>query len=112
MQHVPVVLALGGTQAQIDALDAGDDQASCFSATEKAVLRFTREVVVNVRASESSLAEAKKHISDREVVEVILVAGFYIMLARVTETLGVPNDPPIGDALVRDIQARVASKKK
>lgn len=112
VQHVPVVLALGGTQAQIDALEAGDDQASCFNATEKAVLRFAREVVVDVGASEAALAEAKKHISDREIVEAILVAGFYIMLARVTETLGVRNDPPIGDALVKDIQARVASKKK
>lgn len=112
VQHAPVVLALGGSQAQIDALRAGDDQAACFSAAEKAVLRFTREVVVDVGASKEALAEAKKHLSDREIIEVILVAGFYIMLARLTETLDIPNDPPIGDKLVRQIEARVASKKK
>ena len=112
VQHAPVVLALGGTQAQVDALRAGDDQAACFSAAEKAVLCFTREVVVDVGASKESLAEAKKHLSDREIVEVILVAGFYIMLARLTETLDIPNDPPIGDKLVRQIEARVASNKK
>lgn len=112
VQHVPVVLALGGTQAQIDAMRAGDDQASCFSAKEKAVLRFTREVVADVRASEDSLAEAKKHLNEREVVEVILVAGFYIMLARLTETLDIPNDPPVGDKLVSQIEARVTAKKK
>jgi len=53
----------------------------------------------------------RKHLSEREIVELILVAGFYIMLARLTETLGIPNDPPVGDALVRQIEARVASKK-
>jgi alkylhydroperoxidase family enzyme len=112
VQHVPIVLALGGTQAQIDALKAGDDQAACFSEAEKAALRFTREVVVDVGASEASLAEARKHLSEREIVELILVAGFYIMLARLTETLDIPNDPPIGDKLVSQIEARVASKKK
>lgn len=112
VQHVPVVLALGGTQAQVDALDAGDEQAACFSEAEKAVLRFTREVVVDVGASEAALAAARKHLSEREIVEVILVAGFYIMLARLTETLDIENDPPIGSELVRGIEARVAGNKK
>ncbi len=112
VQHVGVVLALGGTQAQVDALRAGDDQAACFSDAEKAVLRFTREVVVDVGASKEALAAAKKHLSEREIVEVILVAGFYIMLARLTETLDIPNDPPMGDKLVRQIEARVAGNRK
>jgi hypothetical protein len=34
------------------------------------------------------------------------------MLARLTETLDIPNDPPIGDKLVRQIEARVAGNKK
>ena len=112
VQHVPVVLALGGTQEQIDALQLGDDQAACFSDAQKAALLFAREVVVDVGASEASLTEARKYLSEREVVELILVAGFYIMLARLTETLDIPNDPPIGDKLVSQIEARVAAKKK
>ncbi len=112
VQHVPVVLALGGTQEQIDALQLGDDQAACFSDAQKAALRFAREVVVDVGASEASLAEARKFLSEREIVELILVAGFYIMLARLTETLDIPNDPPIGDKLVSQIEARVAANKK
>ena len=112
VQHVPVVLALGGTQEQIDALQLGDDQAACFSDAQKAALRFAREVVVDVGASEASLTEVRKYLSEREVVELILVAGFYIMLARLTETLDIPNDPPIGDKLVSQIEARVAANKK
>jgi hypothetical protein len=45
------------------------------------------------------------------MVELILMAGFYIMLARLTESLGVETDPPMGSALVRNIEKRVAAKK-
>lgn len=111
MQHVPIALDLGATQAQIDALEKGDDRAGCFDAKETASLVLTREVVQKVRASEEALAAARKHLSDREVVELILMAGFYIMLARLTETLGVENDPPIGSALIRGIESRVKGKQ-
>ena len=111
VQHVPIALDLGATQAQIDALARGDDKAACFSALETAALRFTREVVVDGRGSEAALAEVRLHLSEREIVELILMAGFYITLARLTETLGVENDPPMGSALVRGIEKRVAMRK-
>ena len=111
VQHVPIARDLGCTDAQIAALEKGDDGAACFNAREKAALRFTREVVVNVRASEAALGEARKHLSDREVVELILMSGFYIMLARLTESLGVETEAPIGSALIRQIESRVAARK-
>lgn len=110
VQHVPVTLDLGGTQAQIDAIAAGDDTAACFSELEKAALKLTREVVVDVRASEATLEAARAHLSEREIVELILMAGYYIMLARVTETLGVEEDPPIGGAVVQNVKDWVAKK--
>ena len=111
LQHVPIALDLGATQAQINALAKGDDAAPCFDPRETAALVLTREAVVNVRASEAAVANARRHLSDREVVELVLMSGFYIMLARLTETLGVENDPPIGSALIRGIEQRVAGKK-
>lgn len=111
VQHVPIALDLGATQAQIDALAKSDDKAGCFNALETAALAFTREVVVNAKASAATLAEVRRHLSEREVVELILMAGFYITLARLTETLGVENDPPMGSALIRGIEKRVAAKK-
>lgn len=111
VQHVPIALDLGATQDQIDALAKGDDKAACFSALEKAALRFTREVVVDARASEAALDDLRKHVSDREVVELIIMSGFYITLARLTESLGVENDPPMGSALIRGIEKRVQAAK-
>ncbi|MGE0853075.1 MAG: carboxymuconolactone decarboxylase family protein [Hyphomicrobiaceae bacterium] len=111
VQHVPIARDLGATAAQIAALENDDDEAACFDAREKAALRFTREVVVDVRASEATVAEARKHLSDRELVELILMAGFYIMLARLTETLGIETEAPMGSALVRNIEKRVAANR-
>src|SRR5262249_45228776 len=79
VQHVPIARDLSCTEAQIAALEKGDDRAECFDAREKAALRFTREVVVDARASEMALAAAREHLSDREIVELILMSGFYIM---------------------------------
>lgn len=111
VQHVPIARDLGCSQAQIDALERGDDGAACFDAQEQAALRFTREAVTRNAASEAALANAREHLSDREVVELILMIGFYTMLARLTETLGVEQDPPLGSALIRGIEKRVTARK-
>jgi alkylhydroperoxidase family enzyme len=111
-QHLPIARDLGCSEAQIAALEDDDDTAACFDEREQAALQFTREVVLDVRASEETLAQARRHLSDREIVELILMAGFFITLARLTETLGVETEPPMASAIVRDIEQRVAAKKK
>ena len=49
--------------------------------------------------------------AEREIVELILMAGFYTTLARLTETLGVETEAPMGSALIRQIEMRVAANK-
>ena len=107
VQHEPIARDLGASDAQIAALRANDGASFCFNPAERAALRFTREVVMDVKASEATLAQARTHFGDREIVELIVLAGFYTMLARVTETLGVENDPPMGSEFVKGIEARV-----
>lgn len=110
VQHVPVAKHLGANDAQIAALERGDARASCFSPQEQAVLVFTGEVVENVKASDAALAAVREYLSDREVVELTMMAGFYIMLARLTETTGVEMEAPKGQAIVDQIDARLKAK--
>lgn len=112
VQHVPVARELGATAAQLAAIEAGDDTAACFSELEQAALALTREVVVDVRASEATLAAARAHLGERDIVELIVMVGYYIMLARLTETLGVEEDPPVGGAVVANVQEWVARTRK
>ena len=99
-QHVPIARHTGASDAEIDALERGDIEAGCFGELEQAVLRFTDEVVRDVGVSDATFAAVSKHLSDQEVVELILAVGFYMTMARLMETTRIDLDPPAGTALL------------
>ena len=105
VQHVSIGLAVGVTQGQIDAIQANRFEADCFSDRDRATMKLVEDVVNKVRASEESVRTAAKFLSPREMVEVMLTIGNYMMAARLTETMRVEIDPPGGiqmlDALKR-----------
>jgi alkylhydroperoxidase family enzyme len=88
-QHVPIAKDAGLRDEQIAALEAARIDADCFDARERLVLRFTHEVVHDVRASDAALADMEKAFSQREICELLLAIGFYMMVARFLETTGV-----------------------
>jgi len=95
VQHVPIALAAGCRQEQIDALARGD-LVSAFDPREKSLLKFSQEVIENVRASEETFKAAAAHFSAQEIVEIIFTCGFYMTMARLTETTRVEIDAPGG----------------
>jgi len=100
VQHVPIARATGATDAQIAALEKGVIDAACFDALERSVLRFTTEVLCDVRASDATFADLAGRLSAREVVELILTVGYYMMIARLLESTAVDLDPPAGTKVV------------
>lgn len=103
VQHVPIAEACGCTKAQIAALETGDFAAPCFDAREQALLALAEDVIRNVAASEGAVACAKEHFSPQEIVEIILTCGFYMTMARLTETLRVEIDAPGGMAVLETL---------
>ncbi|WP_027516091.1 carboxymuconolactone decarboxylase family protein [Bradyrhizobium sp. WSM1417] len=95
-QHVPIALGVGCTQAQVDAVERADYDAAALSEAERALLKFGREVVENVRVPEAIFAAMREHFSDQEIVESIVALGFYMMMARVTEATETDLDPAAG----------------
>ena len=104
VQHVPIAQATGAADAQIAALERGDIAADAFDPLECAVLRFTTEVVRDVRASDATFGELARHLSAQEIVELILTVGYYMMIARLLETTAVDLDPPAGTKVVDAIR--------
>jgi alkylhydroperoxidase family enzyme len=102
VQHVPIALAVGASEEEVAAVERGD--LSALGESERAVLRFTEEVVREVRASDEALAEVRRWLSPREVVELLLVIGQYMLVARVAETAGIEIDE--GGTAVADAAAR------
>lgn len=101
VQHVPIAELTGCTKEQIEALNRDDASAACFDEKERALLAFTDEVVKNVRPSDAALAECKKHLPDREVMELTVAIGFYMLMARIMEVSGIEVEPPRADELVQ-----------
>jgi len=100
VQHVPIARAVGVTDAQISALEHGDPVAASFGPLEHAVLRFTREVVRDARASDEAFVAVREALSPREIVELLMVIGQYMMLARVMATVEMELDEPAGTAVL------------
>ena len=101
VQHVPIAEAVGATKDQVAALERDDAGADCFSPAEQAVLAFTTEVVRDARASDGTLAAVRAQLSPREVVELLMVIGNYMMVARVMATTHMELDEPVDPAAMR-----------
>lgn len=95
-QHISIGLKAGCTKEQIAALEALRFDDPVFDPRAKALLKLVREVVQKVKADKATVRAASAFFSTQELVEIILTAGFYQMLARLTETLDVELDAEDG----------------
>jgi len=94
VQHVALAKVVGVTQPQVDALGRGEIHSPCFDAAEQLVLEFATEVIRDVRASDQTFARVREQLTPREIVELVLAVGYYMMVARLLETTAVDLEPP------------------
>lgn len=102
-QHDRISRDLGMAEDKLAALAEGPDAAP-FTELESAVLRFTDEVVRDVRPTDATFDALAGRLSHGELVELVLVTGYYMMTCRVLETLGV--DIEAGDGAALDLDRR------
>ena len=103
VQHVPIAEAAGCRHEQIAAIEAGRLDDPSLDDRQKSLLRLAREVIENVRAGDDTVKAASLHFSPQEIVEVVVTCGFYMMLARLTETTRTDMDTPSGTAVVEEL---------
>lgn len=93
VQHGPLFLAAGGTDAQLAALvDCGRaaHAAELFDATERAVLALTVAMTEDIAVPADVMAAARAALGDdRRLVELIGVIAAYNMVSRFLVALGV-----------------------
>ena len=98
-KHANLALSAGVAREQIDAIEtdaivAGfDGVENPFDEVAWAVVSLARESVTNVRISEQTWAAAATHLSDQELVEVLLHVGMYSLTAHLTEGVEVDIEP-------------------
>lgn len=94
-QHERIARRAGLSEEKIEALRDGPD-APEFNDTEKKVLRYTDSVVLNVKAGISTLRAVEQIMSHRELAELTLTIGFYMMVSRFLENFEVEiEDAPV-----------------
>jgi alkylhydroperoxidase family enzyme len=99
VQHVPIARNAGCRDDQVAALEAARFDDKAFDDAEKAMLRLTREIVLDVRASQAAVNAAQKFFDPQEIIEIICTVGFYMTIARLTETTRIEIDAPSGVAI-------------
>lgn len=97
-QHERIGRQIGISDAKIAAIHEGPD-ADAFSETEKQIMRFTDDVVNNVRASDATYAPLAEKLSHQEMQELTLTVGYYMMVSRFLETFDVDIEEGAGVSL-------------
>jgi alkylhydroperoxidase family enzyme len=100
VQHVVIARHVGVSDTQIAAVERGDLGDASLGELERAVLAFTAEVIAGPRVSDAAFGALSENLSPREVVELLLTIGNYLMLARVMTTLELELDDPAGERVL------------
>lgn len=87
-QHERIARGLGMNDGLIAAIRRGPDDAA-LDDVQRLVVRFTDDVVHNVRASDETFAPLAARLSVQELQELTVVIGYYMMASRFLETFGV-----------------------
>jgi 4-carboxymuconolactone decarboxylase len=99
VQHVVITRQVGGSDAQIEAIERDRQTDPSLSEEQQEVLRFAREVILDGAATEATLALVAARIGVRGVIELLLVIGHYMAIARLIATTGLEPETPVGLAL-------------
>ena len=102
-QHEAISRQLGMSDELIAAVHEGPE-AAVFDTAQREVMRYTDDVVRNVKASDDTFEPLRARLSLQELQELTIMIGFYMAVCRYLETFGVDIEEPGGDGL--DISRR------
>lgn len=100
--HAPDFLAAGGTQAELDALQAfvaaghqGAPSAAALGEIDRLVIQYATEMTVRVDVSEALFQALRERFDETRIVELTTAIAAYNMVARVLAALKIePESTP------------------
>ncbi len=90
--HRRIAREAGVAPEKIEALERGAEDP-VYDERERAVLRFTDDVVSNARPGEESLRGVRTFLGPRELVELQLAIGYYVMTSKLLNTFDIDLEP-------------------
>jgi len=132
VQHVAIAKHVGTTDAQIAALAEADSSSTegaderiaraaqdgraaegepyPFNGAQQAAIELAAAVVRGPHISDDLFDCVRAQFSDREIVELLIAIGDYLMLARIMTVLEIDLDEPGGDAVLGGLRDRPADR--
>jgi 4-carboxymuconolactone decarboxylase len=104
--HETVSLVDGVRAEQIAAITSGRTAGCEFDELETLVLRFVSEAVERHGASEATTLDLSHRLSNRSLVELLLVIAHYLGLAVLLKTTAVEPEPALSVEAIRDARRR------
>jgi 4-carboxymuconolactone decarboxylase len=101
VQHVDIARAVGVSDAQIAALERGESPADLFPERERAAFALADEVLDTARSTDNTFAAVRELFSAREMVELLLLIGYFRMICGLMTTLDVNVESPFGLKILR-----------
>jgi alkylhydroperoxidase family enzyme len=92
VQHVAPSKAAGVTDAQRVALERGEIDSAHFNPQELAALQLAGAIQAGPNVPDAIFDFARKHLSDRQLVELVGLVGYYWMLGRMATVFQVDLD--------------------
>lgn len=86
--HAVTMLRRGGTQAQLEAIIAGDLKSDAFDETERLVLQFTDEVVLDGRPAEPTLTAMSEKFTHKQLTQLVFGICAYMTNSRLASLGG------------------------
>jgi len=94
--HAPDFLAAGGSQAQLDALNAfvksdprGIPSDPALGPVERLVIRYAAQMTLDVKVSDEVFNALREHFDETQIVELTSAIATYNMVARFLVALGI-----------------------
>ena len=96
VQHAAIAVIVGVEHEQIAALERGEAPDGLFTDRERTAFIFAEEVLDTCRASDRTFAAVRAMFSPSEVLELLLLIGYFRMICGVMTTLHVELEPSFG----------------
>ena len=96
VQHVALAQLVGVSEEQIAALHQEEGESEHFTTKEHLVLAFADEVMQSPRLADALFEQMRRQFSSREIVELLLVVGWYWTVGRLMTTLDIEPDAALG----------------
>jgi 4-carboxymuconolactone decarboxylase len=111
VQHRALAKLAGLTDQQISAARPADldstgywSDVTCYSHVQKLVLAFADEVIAGPRISNPVFERIRSVLTPREIVELLLVIGWYWTACRLTTTLKIEPEHALAHGLISVLQ--------